>query len=127
MSRRHARQIFYVCSCIKDGELVSVMIAAKSPDEAHSVFLQQYSVAAKTVLGPFYKKKSQVLEVTRSLKFTNKVKKATYNGWLVNAMTLSDPPDQAYLVFIKRVDDKKVPTPKGTIVVPFSDLRFINE
>lgn len=127
MSRRLARQIYYVCSCIKDGELVSVMVPAKSPDEAHSAFLEQHSVAAKTVLGPFYKKKTQVLEVTRSLKFTNKIKKAIYNGWLVNAMALVDPVDQAYLIFIKRVDDKKIPFPQGTIVVPFSDLRLLNE
>jgi hypothetical protein len=112
---------------VKDGNLVSIMIVAKSPDEARSIFLQQHSVAAQIVLGPFYKKKTQVLEVTRSLHFKNQFRRATYNGWLVNAHPLLEPEDQAYLLFIKRIDDKKMPTPKGTIVVPISDLRFDNE
>jgi len=77
------------------------------------------------VLGPFFKKRAQVLENTRSLKFTNQNKKAIYNEWYVNAFMLKEPENQAYLVFIRRVDDKKLPPPKGTITVPISDLRFI--
>jgi hypothetical protein len=38
---------------------------------------------------------------------------------------LTDPPDQAYLVFKKRVDGKKATAPQGTITAPISDLRFI--
>jgi hypothetical protein len=76
-------------------------------------------------MGPFYKKRAQVLESTRVLKFTNQTKRAQYNDWLVNAFILKEPVDQAYLVFIKRLDDKKLPTPKGTITVPVSELRFI--
>lgn len=79
----------------------------------------------KEILGPFYKKRAQVIENTRSLKFSNQTKKAVYNDWMVNAFLLKEPENQAYLVFIKRVDDKKLPIPKGTITVPISDLRFI--
>ena len=43
---------------------------------------------------------------------------------IVNAMFLKEPESHAFLVFIKRIDDKKIPFPKGTIVVPISDLRF---
>jgi hypothetical protein len=40
---------------------------------------------------------------------------------------LTEPADHAYLVFIKRADDKKIPFPKGTITAPIHDLRFIND
>jgi hypothetical protein len=66
-----------------------------------------------------------VIENTRVLKFSNQTKKAIYNDWLVDAFLLQEPENQAYLVFIKRVDDKKLPSPKGTITVPITDLRFV--
>jgi|SRR5579885_207298 len=126
MSRRHAREIVFVCSSVSDkGELISQIIPGKTPGEAAAQFKERNSLNAQTVLGPFYKKKTQVLETTRSLQFASpQFRKAEYNGWLVNAFTLADPADQAYLVFLRRVDDKKLPTPKGTIIVPLSDLRF---
>jgi hypothetical protein len=31
---------------------------------------------------------------------------------------------EAYIIFLKRLDDKTIPMPKGTIIVPISDLRF---
>lgn len=76
-------------------------------------------------MGPFFKKRAQVLETTRELKFTNQTKKAIYDGWVVNAFVLKEPENQAYLVFIKREDGKAMPTPKGVITVPISDLRLI--
>lgn len=126
MSRRHAREIVFVCSSVSDkGELISQIIPGKTPGEASAQFKEQNSLNAQTVLGPFYKKKQQVLETTRSLQFANpQFRKAEYNGWLVNAFVLAEPANQAYLVFLKRVDDKKLPMPKGTIIVPLSDLRF---
>jgi hypothetical protein len=128
MNRRGARPIIFVCSGISNGKLISEMVLAKTQSDASALFLKEYSVEAQIILGPFYKKSTQVLEVTRSLKFANhQIRKATYNEWMVNAFTLSEPADHAYIVFIKRLDDKKVPFPKGTITVPISELRFLNE
>lgn len=126
MSRKGERQVFFVCVGITDvGELLTKVIPATSPDEASKYFSEKHSMTPKEILGPFYKKRAQVIENTRSLKFSNQTKKAIYNDWMVNAFLLKEPENQAYLVFIKRVDDKKLPLPKGTITVPISDLRFI--
>lgn len=126
MSRRHAREIVFVCSSVSNkGELISQIIPGKTPAEASALFLEQNQLDAQTVLGPFYKKKTQILETTRSLQFASpEFKKAEYNGWLVNAFMLVEPANQAYLIFLKRVDDKKIPMPKGTIIIPISDLRI---
>jgi hypothetical protein len=126
MTRKGPRQLVFVCASIaSNGDLLTKIIPAASPAEATQMFTDQFSIAPKEVLGPFFKKRAQVLEITRELKFTNQNRKAIYNDWIVTAFILKEPEDQAYLVFIKRVDDKKLPTPKGTITVPVSDLRFI--
>jgi len=126
MSRRHAREIVFVCSGISNtGELISQVIPGKTPAEASALFLDQNQTGAPAVLGPFYKKKTQILETTRSLQFAStEFKKAEYNGWLVNAFTLAGTTNEAYIIFLKRLDDKTIPMPKGTIIVPISDLRF---
>jgi hypothetical protein len=120
------RKIFFVCSVITEtGELLNKIIEAQSHDEASTIFFQQQSIKPKEILGPFYKKKTQVLENTRVLKFTSQSKKAYYNDWEVNAILLEEPKDYAYLIFIKRIDGKKMPLPKGAITVPISELRLI--
>ena len=125
MNKKGARQIVFVCSAISpNGDLLSKIIPASTIEEASNLFFEQQNISAKEVLGPFYKKRVGVLENTRVIKFSNETKKAIYNDWLVNAMLLKFPENQAYLIFIKRVDDKKVPPPKGTIIVPISELRF---
>lgn len=127
MARRGPQQIIFICIGISDvGELLSKEIAAASQADAASLFLKESGVHAKNIHGPFYKKRTQVLETTRSLKFTNVVKKAEYNGWLVNAIMLSEPANQAYLIFLSKNDGTNAPKPKGTIVVPISNLRIIN-
>ena len=119
MSRKGPRQVVFVCASISpDGELITKIIPALTPAEATQLFTNKYSYSPKEVLGPFFKKRAQVLENTVSLKFSNQTKKAVYNDWLVNAFLLQEPANQAYLVFIKRIDDKKIPIPKGTITVP---------
>ena len=128
MTRKGPRQTFYVCIGMDcgEGEFVSKIIPATNPKDASVTFKEQTGgLDVKEVLGPFFKKRARVLENTRELKFTNQTKKAIYNDWIVNAFMLKEPENQAYLVFIKRADDKKLPTPKGTITVPISDLRFI--
>lgn len=123
--RRGARQTVFVCVAISHStELLTRIIAAATPKEASEFFFQETGYQPKEVLGPFFKKRAQVIENTRVLKFTTQQRRAVYNDWVVDAFMLQEPADQAYLVFIKRVDDKKLPTPKGTITVPVSDLRF---
>lgn len=124
MVRKGPRPTVFVCASIADGNLVTDVISANSPSEATQKFHEKYAHNPATVMGPFFKKRTQVIENTRTLKLTNQVKKAIYNDWIVNAFTLKEPENQAYLVFIKRVDDKKLPPPTGIITVPISDLRF---
>ena len=126
MSRKGARQIVFVCISVSPaGNLLSKIIPADSHNAAGILFEKEYACAPNEILGPFYKKRTQVIENTRVLKFSNQTKKAIYDSWLVNAFLLKEPENQAYLVFIKRVDDKKIPLPKGTITVPVSELKFI--
>lgn len=125
MSRKGARQLVFVCASIFNNELFTKIIPADSQKEAIDFFAKQYGHSPKDVLGPFLKKKTQIIETTRVLKFTSQTRKAIYNDWIVTAFTLIDPPDQAYLVFNRRVDDKKMPLPKGTVTALISDLRFI--
>lgn len=124
MTRMGPRQTYFVCAAIVDGELVAETISGDSPSDATTKFTEKFSTSPQTIHGPFFKKRAQIIENTRTLSFTNQTKKAVYNDWMVNAFFLKDPPDQAYLVFIKRIDGKKLPIPRGTITVPISDLRF---
>jgi len=56
------RKIFFVCSVITEaGELLNKIIEALSPSEASNIFYQQQSIKPKEILGPFYKKKTQIL------------------------------------------------------------------
>ena len=124
MKNKSVRKIVFVCSAIDNGNLISKIIVADNPANAASLFLEQNKISPKEILGPFYKKRARVIQSTRTLKFTNESKKAVYDNWLVNALLLKEPEDHAFLVFIKRLDDKKVSSPKGTVVIPISELRF---
>lgn len=125
---RKPRPIVFVCIGMKNAtEFVSKVIQANSQAEASTRFMEQTQVRAQEIHGPFRPKKAQVLENTRTLRFMDKAEKAEYDGWEVNALFLKEPLDHAYLIFIRRLDGKKHPTPKGTIVVPVSQLRLIHE
>lgn len=127
MSRRRSRPIYFVCCASNsDGDLIAKTIQAVQVGEAIEIFKKEYSLLPQQSFGPFYKKRTQILEQTRELKFTNEIKKAEYNGWVVNAFMLTVPENQAYLVFVKRVDGKKIPVPQGPITVPVSELRILN-
>lgn len=127
MSKRGPRPVVFVCigsDPEKLDDFTSRVIQAVSQNEAATFFFEQTGVKAKTIHGPFRPKRAQVIENTRTLKFTDQSRKAVYNDWEVNALFLKEPENHAYLIFLKRVDDRKVPAPKGTIVVPVSDLRI---
>lgn len=129
MSRRGARPIFFVCAAVSEqGELLTKIVNATTSLDAKKLFQGEFGVNPKEIMGPFHKKQTQILEVTRELKFVknDKSRRAIYHDWLVDAFLLSDPPEHAYLVFQKRIDDKKVTPPKGTVTVPVTDLRFVS-
>lgn len=128
MNHRKSRQIIYVCIGLSDNtEIISKIVEAESVEVASSVFREEFKLKPREILGPFFKKKTQMLESTVELKFsTSSFIKAEYNDWLVNAFLLDEPKDHAYLVFISHLHNKKISSPKGTIVVPISQLRLIN-
>lgn len=129
MSHRKNRQVVYVCIGLSDDtEIISKIIEAESVEVAAAAFEDEFKLKPREVLGPFFKKKMQILENTVELKFsTSSFIKAEYNDWLVNAFLLEEPQQHAYLVFISHLHNKKISFPKGTIVVPVSQLRLINE
>ncbi len=51
----------------------------------------------------------------------------SYNGQdnSGGVMILKEPEDHAFLIFIKRNDDQKIPAPKGTVIIHTSELRYI--
>jgi hypothetical protein len=124
MSREGPRPIFFFCAAIVDQDIVAEMVLGNTPAEASEAFEKQFGVPPKKILGPALKKRKQVIETSRQLTFTNQNQKAIHDGWLVNAFILKDPADHAYLVYLKRIDDKKMSPPKGVITVPVSDLNF---
>lgn len=127
MSKRRTRQIFFVCSAVSESnQLLSELVPASSVEEATKLFFEKCNQKAQSVFGPFYKKKTQVLENTMSIVFSTLKKKAEYNGWQVLATVLKHPENHAFLLFNKRIDGKILPKPQGTIVVPIHDLRFTN-
>lgn len=123
--RRKERPVFFVCAGIVDQKLLAITIQGATQQEAMDKFVQDYGIQPTEVLGPFYKKRFQIAKTEHKLKFTNQVKKAVVNGWIVNAFILAEPIDHAFLVFIKRQDGKKMPSPTGTIVVPLTQLKDI--
>jgi hypothetical protein len=130
MDKRGPRPVVFVCIGMnkEDNEFVSKVIQAVSQEEAASLFFEKVGLKAQAIHGPFRPKRAQIIENTRNLKFTDLKKKAIYNNWEVDAFILKEPENHAYLLFIKRVDDKVTqPAPKGTIIVPVSDLRFNDE
>lgn len=127
MNKRIPRPVFFVCAAIniEKTDVISKSIQAVSQNEAALLFFDLTGVKTTAIHGPFRPKKAQVIENTRSLKFTNEPpKQAFYNDWEVNAFFLKEPEGHAYLIFIKKIDGKKQSPPNGTIIIPISDLRF---
>lgn len=129
MNNKYFKQTIFVCIGLKDNfNIISKIVEAESVIEASTKYEEEFNAKPKEVLGPFFKKKIQVLENSAVIKFSNnQFSKAVYNDWAVNAFMLENPPDHAYLVFINHMHNKKNIAPKGTVVVPISQLRFINE
>lgn len=122
------KQNVFVCVGLSyDYNIISKVIEAETIEDASIIYEKNYNIKPQNILGPFTKKRSQVSEVTSVIKFSSdKFSKAIYNDWAVNAFVLDDPINHAYLVFTHHLYNKKQAIPKGTVVVPISQLRFIN-
>ena len=126
MFKKSRRQTVFVCSSIGNfSELISEVIIAASVEDAGKIFEEKFSHKPKSILGPFFKKRVQTIETQAPIKFAGKQRQAEYDGWLVNAFTLQEPENSAFLVFIRRIDGQPKQTPKGTIIVPINNLRFL--
>jgi hypothetical protein len=123
VKKRPSRPIVFVCIGSGLTGFTSKVIEAASEQDAALIFLEQENVVASTIYGPF-KQKKQIINY-KSLKFSDVSKKAIYKDWEVNALYLVEPKDHAYLFFIKRIDGTIQPAPKGTIVVPITELQGI--
>ena len=113
-----------MCIAAKDSKIVSKVIKATSEKEAASFFTEITELTAEIIHGPFRPKRMAV-DNNRELKFSSKSMKAKYNDWEVNAMYLNEPKDHAFLIFVKRLDGKSSPAPKGNVVIPTSLLEII--
>jgi len=116
--RQRARPIIFVCSSVTVGnELLSKMVEAKNIDEAYSLFEQENGIKPQIVLGPFYKKRTAVLDKNCNVQFKpNQSTRGIHNGWHVTVIPLSNPPDSVYLLYDRRVDGQKIPKPNLNIV-----------
>lgn len=127
MGKRGPRPVVYVCVGIdpnKPGDPISKEITAASQNEAGSLFFEKMKIKAKNIHGPYRPKRAQIMNNTREMKFGEVSCKAIYNDWNVTAFYLKEPENHAYLIFHSRVDGQKQPEPKGTIIVPISELRI---
>lgn len=125
MYKKGRRQTVFVCTAIKiDYDLISEIIPANSTEEASKLFEEKFNIKPKNILGPFFKRRVQTLEVKTPIKFDGKPRQAIYDGWSVNAFSLKEPENSAFLIFIKRIDGQQKQIPKGTVIVPITDLRF---
>lgn len=123
-----SRKIFYVCSGVVEGALVSQTIEASSPEEASIIFQKEKMIVPQSVQGPFYQKKEKIrITPTEEVTFTSQSIKSIFGDWYVTALLTKNPENCAYLLFDRRVDGKRLPKPKGTYIVKLENLRNYNE
>ena len=88
MIKKNNRQVLYVCSAIRENELLSESLPASSIEEASKLFEEQFKLKPKSILGPFLKKKVRVEPINNDIKFEGKARRAIYDGCLVNSFLL---------------------------------------
>lgn len=119
---RGNRLTYYVCSGIKNNNLVSKNIEAGTETDAANSFEEVFGVRPQTIYGPFFKKKNYAKNDIQEIKFSSESISAIYNGWKVKAIILQSPENHALLFFQERVDGKKVSKPKGTHIIQIGEL-----
>lgn len=122
---KYERETYFVCFGIKNNLIAHRTIPALSEKDAIEIYSQEFFITPQEVLGPFYKKKIKLKNDFKSLKFLNGSANAIYKDWNVDAFVLKEPKDHAFLIFKKRVDNSNATTPKETVIVPLSELRFL--
>lgn len=115
--RRKARPIIYVCNAIKDNVLISKMIDCQTVEDSVRIFETENGIKPQTVYGPFYKKKTNVLDKDFDIRFMfGQNKQGVYNGWTVTMMPLLSPTGCVYVLYNKRIDGQKIRKPKACVV-----------
>lgn len=124
-TRRFKRPIYFVCSAIKEGNLLTETIESEEKDKAIKIFYEIHKVSVNSILGPFYKKRIfNYLPEPEEIIFGTETKRAEYHGWLVNATYLKKPTNCAFLLFDIRIDGQKFPRPQGIKIVKIEDLKI---
>jgi hypothetical protein len=117
MRRKGPRPICFTCSEIVDGKLVSEVMEKETADDARAEFKARFNVEPSICLGPFYRKRTGVLQHTQSdIVFSGGTGEFVHNGWVVTVMFLSKPEGCGYVFYESRIDDKKMPKPPASIV-----------
>jgi hypothetical protein len=132
--RRKQRPIYFICSVIKDGKLMSFPIEAETEQIASTIFQQQIGIVPEIILGSFYKKQrpKEIKQIKKEPKLkpppkisrykyniklnTFDTNHGTYDGWNITYIPLQEDPDRAYVLFNKRVDNIKTPKPRINIL-----------
>lgn len=118
------KKCYFVCSSISNGLLINKQIESISMREAINTFESLTKLKPQHVEGPYFKKRGWSLKDEKKVTFTQKALKAIYDGWLVKAIVLSDPPNTAFLFFDKRQDGQIIPPPT-TDIVNIGDLQIL--
>jgi len=124
MAQKGPKQIVFVCSAIQNAKIVSEIIEKRTTDEACEVFMAKFQVRPEIVQGPFYRKRTGVLQSQTDIKFKGEHKNALYEGWVVTALFLEQPAECAWLFFEFNIENKKAPKPKS-IIVREDSLKFL--
>lgn len=116
MSKRHEKTVF-VCCGISGTGVVSKTIEADTQEIAKSIFEKDNAINMISCHGPFFQKKIIEKINYTNVKLSGESRSLIYNDWFVKALFTNEPQDCAYLIFDRRVDGKKIPKPKETIIV----------
>jgi hypothetical protein len=115
--RRAKRPILFVCSAILNKTLISEVLEAPEKKVAQRIFEEKFQIAPTFIFGPFFKKRIFIEPIPcTDLVLSGEVKKAEFNGWLVRANILKNPPNCAFLLFESRIDGKKMSKPQNKVV-----------
>lgn len=117
MSSRGKRQIIYVCNAIINDKIVTEFVEKESSEDAFKAFESKHSVQPCGVHGPFYRKRTGILEQQIKISFScKKTQNGVYQGWNVKVMHLSNPPEMAWILYQSRTDNKPMQKPKPWVV-----------
>src|ERR1019366_4072608 len=107
-----------ICSSIKNNNLISKQIEAKTVEAASEIFAKENNINPESIFGPFYRKKTDNLQKNSEIKFraTAENIQGIYDNWNITAMPLITPKDCVYVMFNSRIDNKKMSKPKSTIL-----------